>query len=98
MSKPRRTHAKASGRFSALINPQELLDGPTETMSASVPEPLLAFVRERSSDRGFSQVVTKALFFEAVRLAREEFVKDVEDATGPLDPERVEAAQRILRS
>lgn len=98
MTKSRRRVPKTSTRFSALINPQELLDGPTETMSASVPEPLLAFVREHSGERGFSQLVTKALFSEAIRLARKEFVKDVEDATGPLDPERVDAARRILRS
>lgn len=76
----------------------DLLVGPLEEMTATVPQALLTFVRERFVDCSLSQFVTRALFEEALRMLRLEFVQDVESASGPLDEDRVEAIRRMLRS
>jgi hypothetical protein len=99
----KRAQVKAKARMpeyaaATSLNSHEFLSGPSVEMSANVPQRLLQFVRERTGDDGFSQLVTHALFREAVRLAREELVKDVEDSSGPLDLAAVDAALKALRS
>ncbi len=74
----------------------EMLDGPTETIAASIPRRLAQHLRKRIERGRFSQFVTRAITREAIRLNRLALVANVERATGPLDPEAVEAAERLL--
>jgi hypothetical protein len=65
-------------------------------VSATIPARLAQEVRARSGPRAFSAFVTRAIERELVRLSRLAFVADVEERTGPLDPDLVTEWRRRL--
>ncbi len=74
-----------------------LLDpGPTQTISATIPENILQQVRETVGRRGLSAFVTKALRRELIRMNRERYVAMVEAESGPLPEALLAEARRML--
>jgi hypothetical protein len=92
--KPR---VRTGKKRSVSIAPSSTSVGATETISASVPTTLVRQVRERIGAREFSQFVTRSMERELIRQNRANFVADVERESGPLSPDEIEAARRLLR-
>jgi hypothetical protein len=93
-----KTKPRVPARRKAATLSAGIAEGPTETISASVPSSLVRLVRQRVGAREFSQFVTRSMERELTRLNRAQFVADVEQETGPLDPAEVEAARRLIRA
>ncbi len=77
--------------------PQPMSEGPTETVSASVPSELVERVRASIGPREFSSFVSYAMERELVRLNRARFLALMEGEAGPPDPKDVEYFERALR-
>ncbi len=71
--------------------------GPTETVFATLPTLLVQKVRKRVGPRQFCQFVAESLRRELIRLNREEFVAEVVNESGPLDPSQIAAWRNKLR-
>ena len=90
VARPRRKSSSAKPR-------QASLDDATLTVAASVPRSVVTAVKAQVGARGFSRFVTAALERELRHIARTELVADVVAHSGPLDPAKVKALQRLIR-
>jgi hypothetical protein len=73
------------------------LDGPTETIAASIPMVLAQAIRERTGKRGFSRFVTEALHRAVVRQNLQNLVDDLVAEAGPLDPGELREIDELMR-
>ena len=77
-------------------------NGPAEavaklrTISATVPEEIARQVKAETGKRGFSKFVARAIARELLRKRREEFVRDAEETSGPVDEKRLRAVLALL--
>jgi hypothetical protein len=68
----------------------------TGKLSATVPEALLAEVREHVGRRGLSAFVTRALQHELDRVALRSFLDELAEEIGQPDPQMVAEAEAML--
>ena len=99
-TKKTRSPEKADPRqpaWSAFRLPLYEDQGPTVTISASIPESLAAEVRDAVGSREFSQFVAQAMRREMLRMNRQRLVDEIEAVSGPVDPAEIERISRLMQ-
>lgn len=96
--KPKKTLKPATSlpAWSAFRLPVYEDEGPTVTVSASIPESLVVEARDAVGSREFSKFVAQAMRRELLRIRRRRLAEEMEAVSGPVPPEEIERIRRVM--